>query len=57
MSGGVVRVYGCWSNVEVSWCCQVGSYLKSPAYPVWVVCSESHFSVLFSTERELLSNW
>uniref|UniRef100_A0A3Q2QDP4 Ubiquitin carboxyl-terminal hydrolase MINDY n=1 Tax=Fundulus heteroclitus TaxID=8078 RepID=A0A3Q2QDP4_FUNHE len=34
--------------------CQVGDYLKSPSYPVWVVCSESHFSVLFGLERELL---
>lgn len=28
---------------------KVGSFLKSPKYPVWIVCSESHFSVLFST--------
>ncbi|XP_062517823.1 probable ubiquitin carboxyl-terminal hydrolase MINDY-4 [Corticium candelabrum] len=56
---------GIWSQSDVGFLslfehygsCQVGSYLKSPAYPVWVVCSESHFSVLFSTERELLSNW
>ncbi|XP_035997073.1 probable ubiquitin carboxyl-terminal hydrolase MINDY-4 isoform X2 [Fundulus heteroclitus] len=34
--------------------CQVGDCLKSPSYPVWVVCSESHFSVLFGLERELL---
>ncbi|WAQ94498.1 MINY4-like protein [Mya arenaria] len=25
--------------------CQVGTYLKTPRYPIWVVCSESHFSV------------
>jgi len=25
---------------------EVGSFLKSPQLPVWVVCSESHFSVL-----------
>ncbi|XP_038128191.1 probable ubiquitin carboxyl-terminal hydrolase MINDY-4 [Cyprinodon tularosa] len=34
--------------------CQVGNHLKSPSYPVWVVCSESHFSVLFGLQRELL---
>lgn len=28
--------------------CQVGSYYKDPKYPIWIVLSESHFSVLFS---------
>ncbi|XP_074055380.1 putative ubiquitin carboxyl-terminal hydrolase MINDY-4 isoform X2 [Macrotis lagotis] len=37
--------------------CQVGCYLKTPRYPIWVVCSESHFSVLFSLQRDLLSDW
>ncbi|KAK3108657.1 hypothetical protein FSP39_012699 [Pinctada imbricata] len=37
--------------------CQVGTYYKTPKYPIWVVCSESHFSVLFSTRRELISDW
>ncbi|KAM7388196.1 hypothetical protein PAMP_024388 [Pampus punctatissimus] len=36
--------------------CKVGAYLKSPLYPIWVVCSESHFSVLFGLQRELLTN-
>ena len=27
---------------------QVGNRLKSPLVPIWVVCSESHYSVLFS---------
>ncbi|XP_028301347.1 probable ubiquitin carboxyl-terminal hydrolase MINDY-4 isoform X2 [Gouania willdenowi] len=35
--------------------CKVGAYLKSPCYPIWVVCSESHFSVLFGLQRELLT--
>ena len=26
---------------------EVGSYYKFPKFPVWVVCSESHFSTLF----------
>ncbi len=30
--------------------CRVGEHLKTPRWPVWVVCSESHFSVLFSME-------
>ena len=35
---------------------KVGAYLKTPRYPIWVVCSESHFSVLFGLQRELLAN-
>ncbi|KAK7488708.1 hypothetical protein BaRGS_00020005 [Batillaria attramentaria] len=37
--------------------CQVGTYYKTPKYPIWVVCSESHFSVLFSTRLDLVSDW
>ncbi|XP_023565731.1 probable ubiquitin carboxyl-terminal hydrolase MINDY-4 [Octodon degus] len=37
--------------------CQVGCFLKTPRFPIWVVCSESHFSVLFSQQPELLSDW
>ncbi|XP_063746589.1 probable ubiquitin carboxyl-terminal hydrolase MINDY-4 isoform X2 [Eleginops maclovinus] len=36
--------------------CKVGAYLKTPRYPIWVVCSESHFSVLFGLQRELLTD-
>ncbi|XP_056585698.1 probable ubiquitin carboxyl-terminal hydrolase MINDY-4 isoform X2 [Triplophysa dalaica] len=36
--------------------CKVGSHLKSPKLPVWVVCSESHFSVLFSLSEELAAD-
>ena len=35
--------------------CRVGERLKNPAYPIWVVCSESHFTVLFSEELDLTS--
>ena len=27
---------------------EVGSYLKSPIHPVWIICAESHYSVLFA---------
>uniref|UniRef100_A0A1B8Y9X7 Ubiquitin carboxyl-terminal hydrolase MINDY n=1 Tax=Xenopus tropicalis TaxID=8364 RepID=A0A1B8Y9X7_XENTR len=37
--------------------CLVGSYLKTPRFPIWVICSESHFSVLFCVRRELMSDW
>ncbi|MCJ8734626.1 hypothetical protein PDJAM_G00237430 [Pangasius djambal] len=36
--------------------CKVGSYLKNPRFPIWVVCSESHFSVLFSPREDLTSS-
>ncbi|XP_077965721.1 putative ubiquitin carboxyl-terminal hydrolase MINDY-4 [Styela clava] len=37
--------------------CTVGSYLKTPRYPIWIVCSESHFSVLFCLNRDLVNDW
>ncbi|NXY70198.1 MINY4 hydrolase, partial [Glareola pratincola] len=37
--------------------CQVGCYLKTPKYPIWLVCSESHFSVLFCLEKDSLGDW
>ncbi|XP_038078272.1 probable ubiquitin carboxyl-terminal hydrolase MINDY-4 [Patiria miniata] len=37
--------------------CKVGSNFKTPRYPIWVICSESHFSVLFCLKKELLSDW
>ena len=30
--------------------CEVGGYYKSPLFPIWVVGSTSHFSVLFGDE-------
>ena len=29
----------------------MGSFLKNPNVPVWIVCSESHYSVLFSVDK------
>lgn len=40
-------------NFSCYWHFQVGSYLKNPKYPLWIVCSESHFSVLFSNDMNL----
>ncbi|KAJ8403230.1 hypothetical protein AAFF_G00354470 [Aldrovandia affinis] len=37
--------------------CKVGPYLKTPKFPIWLVCSESHFTVLFCTCMELMSDW
>nr|XP_020477501.1 protein FAM188B2 [Monopterus albus] len=36
---------------------QVGSMLKTPRFPVWLCCINGSFSVLFSLNRTLLSNW
>lgn len=33
---------------------QVGRRLKQPKVPIWIVCSESHYSVLFSTDMGVL---
>ena len=30
--------------------CKVGEFLKCPLYPIWVICIESHFSLLFSQD-------
>lgn len=37
--------------------CEVGSNLKTPKYPIWIVCSESHFSTIFSLKKEILNDW
>lgn len=37
--------------------CEVGSYYKTPKYPIWVVCSESHFSVIFAVTLDILNDW
>lgn len=36
---------------------EVGEYYKTPRVPVWVVYSESHYSVLFSTEAHLIDGF
>lgn len=36
---------------------QVGSMLKTPRFPVWVCCINNSYSVLFSLNRSLLSDW
>ncbi|KAL3831441.1 hypothetical protein ACJMK2_023192 [Sinanodonta woodiana] len=34
--------------------CEVGWYLKNPKYPIWLLASETHISVLFSREKSLV---
>eukprot|EP00753_Platysulcus_tardus_P016087 PLAT5401.1.p1 GENE.PLAT5401.1~~PLAT5401.1.p1 ORF type:complete len:932 (+),score=249.16 PLAT5401.1:413-2797(+) len=33
---------------------EVGSFLKTPRYPIWIVCSESHYSVFFCRTMSVL---
>ncbi|XP_031560557.1 ubiquitin carboxyl-terminal hydrolase MINDY-3-like isoform X2 [Actinia tenebrosa] len=33
--------------------CEVGSFLKFPIYPIWLLGSETHITVLFSTNQSL----
>lgn len=44
---------GFFSLFEHYGSCQVGDHYKTPVYPVWVVCSESHFSVLFGLDLHI----
>ena len=32
---------------------EVGNFYKTPKLPIWIVCSESHYSLLFSTDINL----
>ena len=41
---GFLTLFEWYKNVEV------GSYYKAPAYPIWVVCCESHFSCMFAED-------
>lgn len=35
--------------------CTVGSFYKNPRHPIWVMASETHLTVLFSNEKDLVS--
>lgn len=32
---------------------KVGDFFKNPGYPIWIICSESHYSILFSIRPSL----
>ena len=34
---------------------QVGENMKTPRVPIWIVCSESHYSIMFSVDSTLVS--
>uniref|UniRef100_A0A1B6CJA8 Ubiquitin carboxyl-terminal hydrolase MINDY n=1 Tax=Clastoptera arizonana TaxID=38151 RepID=A0A1B6CJA8_9HEMI len=37
--------------------CQVGSFLKTPRHPIWIINSTNHFSLIFSICKQLVSDW
>ncbi|CAI8604354.1 unnamed protein product [Vicia faba] len=56
--GGGMFLKGISRNVEVGFLtlleslnfCKVGQFLKTPKWPIWVVGSESHYTVLFALD-------
>jgi len=32
----------------------VGQHMKMPRVPIWIICSESHYSILFSVDNNLI---
>lgn len=50
-----VCVFPCFARIFVI-SLQVGDRLKTPETPIWVVCSESHYSILFCLDRSILSS-
>ncbi|XP_052200959.1 uncharacterized protein LOC127807285 [Diospyros lotus] len=59
--GGGMFLKGISTNVEVGFLtlleslnfCKVGQYLKCPKWPIWVVGSESHYTVLFALDTSV----
>lgn len=46
---GFLSLFENYGNIEV------GSYMKTPVFPIWVVCSESHYSCMFGANASVLS--
>jgi hypothetical protein len=36
---------------------EVGSFLKTPKYPIWVVYADGRFRVVFSIKKAILNDW
>jgi len=45
---------GFLSSLEVYHLLEVGWFLKNPKYPIWIVASETHLTVIFSKEQTLV---
>ncbi|XP_042873507.1 inactive ubiquitin carboxyl-terminal hydrolase MINDY-4B-like, partial [Penaeus japonicus] len=46
-----------WQRSENKWPVNVGSRLKTPTLPIWVVRSDDSYGVLFNPNRELLRDY
>jgi len=55
--GGIPRrcPIGYLTELESLRYCSVGSFYKTPKYPIWVVGSQSHFSVLFGMDMSSIT--
>lgn len=59
--GGGMSLKGIANGVEIGFLtlleslnfCKVGQYLKCPKWPIWVVGSESHYTVLFALDTSV----
>ena len=46
---------GYLTQLEALRYCQVGTFYKTPTHPIWVVGSQSHFSVMFGTDMRSIT--
>eukprot|EP00554_Chaetoceros_debilis_P010050 CAMPEP_0194106732 /NCGR_PEP_ID=MMETSP0150-20130528/6710_1 /TAXON_ID=122233 /ORGANISM="Chaetoceros debilis, Strain MM31A-1" /LENGTH=871 /DNA_ID=CAMNT_0038794957 /DNA_START=51 /DNA_END=2666 /DNA_ORIENTATION=- len=61
LGGGALKCHGVQSQPSIGYLtqlealryCSVGSYYKTPQFPIWVVGSTSHFTVLFGPPTSL----
>mmetsp|Transcript_97620 Transcript_97620/g.218806 ORF Transcript_97620/g.218806 Transcript_97620/m.218806 type:complete len:166 (-) Transcript_97620:162-659(-) len=44
---------GLLSLFEAYKCIEVGQRMKGPTFPVWIVCAESHYTVLFAADTSV----
>ena len=63
MGGGLIcrgvqsqPAIGYLTQLESHRYCEVGGYYKSPTFPIWLVGSTSHFSVLFGDSRCMIES-
>eukprot|EP01029_Cantina_marsupialis_P022075 TRINITY_DN53758_c0_g1_i1.p1 TRINITY_DN53758_c0_g1~~TRINITY_DN53758_c0_g1_i1.p1 ORF type:complete len:618 (-),score=153.00 TRINITY_DN53758_c0_g1_i1:49-1902(-) len=45
---------GFLSEMEVMRYLEIGSFLKNPEYPIWIIGSSTHYSLLFSSDLSIL---
>lgn len=61
LGGGSLKCYGIQSQPDIGYLtqlealryCSVGSYYKSPKFPIWIIGSSSHFTVMFGSMDSL----